>query len=271
MVPLMMPFLAGAKSAKSTSATSVAAVKPLFPSSILKPTPSLKLSTTFSLPIPKGNVLQSSPSLSFTNLTSGNNSVADFNRLSRSLSTRIPPTSPPPSSPETPLEKESSETTTTETSKISPLLRSASSTEAQHGMAPDFSTAPHLAALNGGSGRIPATEYLSDEQKFPSGSLGYLVRKAILRVTPVVGDFASGKICDHYKSIEKSLQEPGSADNIRKLAEGETAYWRSKETGLAWAIGGATPACLREEFLLCTLEQLKEAGKWNDKYEGPVK
>jgi hypothetical protein len=138
-------------------------------------------------------------------------------------------------------------------------------------MAPDFSTAPHLAALNGGTGRLAAIDYLSDEKKFPSGSLGYLVRQSILRVTPVVGDYASGKICGHYKSIEKSLQEPGAAENIRTLAEGETGYWRSQETGAAWVIGGATSACLREAFLLGTLTKLKETGKWNDKYEGPGK
>lgn len=259
----MMAFLARSKGAKVQPVTGGPAVKPLFSSSILKSTPSLK----FIPPLPVVTAttpLQSTPIQTFTSLTSSN-SVTAFHQLRRSLSTQAPPPLPPP------LEKESStETVTTVTSKVSPVLHPANKKEVEHGLAPDYSTAPHAAAA-GGTGRLAAAEYLSDTEKFPPGSLGYLVRESILKVTPVVGDVWSGSICNHYKSIEKFLRELASAENIRLLATNETVYWRTHETGGAWVVGGATPACLREEFLLCTLAKLRESGKWNDQYEGPGK
>jgi len=147
------------------------------------------------------------------------------------------------------------------------MLHPASSWELRHGLAPNLPTAPHLAAKNGGAGRIAALEYLSDEAKFPSGSLGYLVRRAILGVTPVVGDFASGNICNHYRSVEEFLREPATPDNISLLAERETEYWRTQETGVAWIIGGSTPAGIRKAALLCTLAKLKETGQWDEHYK----
>lgn len=88
----------------------------------------------------------------------------------------------------------------------------------------------------------------------------------MLKSVPV-GDFASGTIAGHYQEREEFLKEPATAENIKILAVTETAYWRNKTSGMAWLIGGSTPALFRELYLLRTKGQLISEGKWDAAYK----
>ena len=80
------------------------------------------------------------------------------------------------------------------------------------------------------------TYALEVTRKYAPGTMGHLVHTAIGCFTAIFGDLASGRIGEHYEHIHELLSQPVTEENIRTLAVGETAYWRS-EKGAAWYAG----------------------------------
>jgi hypothetical protein len=69
-------------------------------------------------------------------------------------------------------------------------------------------------------------------------------------------NFASSQIGAHYQEYGDDFwNKEVTPELIEELARKETAWWR-EQRGIAFVIGGATPAFLRAAILTCTAKSL---------------
>lgn len=146
------------------------------------------------------------------------------------------------------------------------LIRSSTAGGA-HGSAPPIQLNGKKRLLSflgfGGAGRRVA---VSHTRRFPPGTLGSVVHRAVKPTHRVFGDFASGNIGQHYIDRSEDLAAKPTPENIESFAKTETNWWK-QQPGLAGAVGGSFPWWARSNILKFTNAPIledKERNPWWD-------
>ena len=125
---------------------------------------------------------------------------------------------------------------------------------------------------SGSKGRLDAAEYLSDQSKFPKGTVGYVVglgvkafaieMEKITAASPILTkspEFASGNIGEHYRSEQATalLLRPANKQNMLALAQNETNWWRAQD-GIPGLVGGTVTVAERTKILVGIMNGIQD-------------